>query len=68
MVRELGPQNIHVAHVIIDSVIDREFIAQNFPDIYAPKAEEGILNPEHIAENYWYLALQTGDVWAHKLD
>jgi short-subunit dehydrogenase len=68
MARELGPKNIHVAHVIIDGAIDTEFIRDNFPDRYALKDQEGILNPEHIADNYWHLHQQPRDAWTHELD
>jgi len=51
--RELGPRNIHVAHVVVDGAIDTEFIRSNFPDLYAKKDQDGILNPDHIAEYYW---------------
>ena len=68
MARELGPQNIHVAHVVVDGAIDTEFIETTFPEIYAKKAQQGILNPEHIAENYWHLAQQPRDAWTHELD
>jgi NAD(P)-dependent dehydrogenase (short-subunit alcohol dehydrogenase family) len=68
MARELGPQGIHVAHTIIDGAIDTEFIATNFPQTYARKAEDGILNPEHIADQYWMLHIQPRDAWTHELD
>ncbi|CAB3752857.1 glucose 1-dehydrogenase [Burkholderia sp. MSh2] len=68
MARELGPKNIHVAHVVVDGAIDTEFIRENFPERYATKAEDGILNPDHIAENYWYLHTQPRDAWTHELD
>ena len=58
MARELGPQGIHVAHVVIDGAIDTRFIAENFPERYAPKDEDGILDPDAIAENYWNLHRQ----------
>src|SRR5215471_2845826 len=53
MARELGPKGIHVAHVVIDGAIDTEFIRENFPERYALKDRDGILNPDHIADNYW---------------
>ena len=56
--RELAPKNIHVAHVVIDGAIDTAFIRDMFPDRYALKARQGILNPDHIAENYWHLHCQ----------
>jgi short-subunit dehydrogenase len=51
MARELGPQNIHVAHVVVDGAIDTDFIKNSFPHIYEKKDQDGILNPEQIAEN-----------------
>jgi len=68
MARELGPKNIHVGHVVVDGAIDTEFIRTNFPDRYATKAADGILNPEHIAENYWHLHTQPRDAWTFELD
>jgi short-subunit dehydrogenase len=68
MARELGPQNIHVAHVVVDGAIDTEFIRSNFPERYALKDQDGILNPEHIAQNYWHLHTQPRDAWTFELD
>ncbi|MBV7573900.1 SDR family oxidoreductase [Pseudomonas sp. PDM32] len=68
MARELGPMNIHVAHVIVDGAIDTDFIRDSFPEKYATKDQDGILNPEHIAENYWYLYSQPRDAWTFELD
>jgi NAD(P)-dependent dehydrogenase (short-subunit alcohol dehydrogenase family) len=63
MARELGPKNIHVAHVFIDGAIDTEFIRTQFPERHALKAVDGILNPDHIAENYWHLHRQPRSAW-----
>lgn len=68
MARELGPHNIHVAHVVVDGAIDTAFIRDNFPERYALKDQDGILNPDHIADNYWYLHTQQRDAWTHELD
>ena len=68
MARELGPQNIHVAHVVVDGAIDTAFIRDSFPERYALKEQDGILNPDHIAENYWYLHTQPRDAWTFELD
>ena len=68
MARELGPRGIHVAHVVVDGAIDTEFIRTQFPDRYALKAQDGILNPEHIADNYWHLHQQPRDAWTFELD
>ncbi|MGB8338706.1 MAG: SDR family oxidoreductase [Burkholderiales bacterium] len=68
MARELGPRGIHVAHSIIDGAIDTAFIRDNFPERYALKAQDGILNPDHIADAYWMLHTQPRDAWTHELD
>lgn len=68
MARELGPQGIHVAHPVIDGAIDTSFIRETFPELYRRKAEDGILNPEHIAEQYWQIHCQPRDCWVHELD
>jgi NAD(P)-dependent dehydrogenase (short-subunit alcohol dehydrogenase family) len=68
LARELGPANVHVAHVIIDGAIDTAFIRDNFPERYALKREDGILAPEHIADAYWFLHQQPRDAWTFELD
>ncbi len=68
MARELGPQGIHVGHVIIDGAIDTQFIKENFPERYALKDQDGILSPDAIADNYWHLHQQPRSAWTHELD
>lgn len=68
MARELGPRGIHVAHVVVDGAIDTAFIRDNFPDRYAMKDQDGIVNPDHIADTYWMLHCQPRDAWTHELD
>jgi short-subunit dehydrogenase len=68
MARELGPQGIHVAHPIIDGAIDTEFIRTTFPERYALKDVDGIVNPAHIADMYLMLHQQPRDAWTHELD
>jgi len=68
MARELGPRNIHVAHVVVDGAIDTAFIRENAPDLYALKDQDGILNPEHIADSYWFLHSQPRAAWTFELD
>jgi NAD(P)-dependent dehydrogenase (short-subunit alcohol dehydrogenase family) len=68
MARELGPKGIHVAHPVVDAAIDTEFIRTNFPERYALKDKDGIVNPEHIADAYWQLHMQPRDAWTHEMD
>ncbi len=68
MARELGPQNIHVAHVVIDGGIDTDFIRSIRPDFDAMKASDGVLSPDQIATNYVMLHQQHRSAWTHELD
>jgi len=68
MARELGPQGIHVAQIIVDAAIDTEFIRENFPQRYALKERDGIVDPEAIAESYWQLHRQPRNAWTHEMD
>lgn len=68
MARELGPQNIHVAHVIIDGGIDTAFIRGIRPDFEAAKAADGILSPDAIAQQYVALHKQHRSAWTHEMD
>ena len=68
MARELAPKGIHIAHVVIDGAIDTQFIAERFPERYALKEQDGILDPEHIAEAYLMLHNQPRSAWTFEMD
>lgn len=68
MARELGPKNIHVAHTIIDGMIDSTFIRDNIPGVDQLRGNDQILNPDHIAQNYVMLHNQPRTAWTHELD
>ncbi|HUD52312.1 SDR family oxidoreductase [Parvibaculum sp.] len=73
MARELGPKNIHVAHLIIDAGVDTAFVRDR---IKAARGEEALqnlqpdqlMNPASIADTYWMLHNQARDAWTHELD
>lgn len=68
MARELGPENIHVAHVIVDGAIDSTFIRDNLPDVDEKRGRDAILSPDDIASNYVWLHKQHRSAWTHELD
>ena len=65
---DLVARGVRVGHVVVDGAIDTEFIRTQFPERYALKSQDGILKPDHIAENYWYLHTQPRDAWTFELD
>lgn len=68
MARELGPQNIHVAHVIIDGPIDTNFIRDILPDVDAKRDNDQLLTPNDIGATYVMLHNQSRTAWTHELD
>ncbi len=66
--RECGPQGVHVAHVIIDGVIRGEAAESRLPEFVAAKGEDGLLEPDAIADAYWALHRQPRSAWTHELD
>jgi hypothetical protein len=71
MARELGPKNIHVAHLIIDAGVDTEFVRDRIkqhggdPETLPP---DTLMDPESVANAYWYLHSQSRDGWTFELD
>jgi NAD(P)-dependent dehydrogenase (short-subunit alcohol dehydrogenase family) len=68
MARELGPEGIHVAHVMIDGAIDGAFTRGNQPRYAEKLAADEILLPAEIAKNYVWLHQQHRSAWTHELD
>ena len=68
MARELGPQGIHVAHVVIDGAVDGVFTRENRTDVEGLLAGDEILKPEDIAAAYVNLHKQPRSAWTHEID
>lgn len=68
MSRELGPQGIHVAHIIVDGLIENEATKEFLPDLYASKEADGIIQPDDLAEVYWQLHKQPKSAWTFEQD
>ena len=66
--KEFGPQGVHVAHVIIDGIIDGDKVNLRFPDFANSKGEDGKLNIESIAENFLMLHKQKKSTWSFEID
>ncbi|MBM4385180.1 MAG: SDR family oxidoreductase [Deltaproteobacteria bacterium] len=64
LTEEYSEHGVHVANVIVDGLIDSPgtralAIAQKRPEL--------VMNPEKIAEAYWYLHSQDRSCWTHEL-
>src|SRR5476651_2331727 len=68
MARELGPKGIHVAHLIIGSGVDTEWVRQLITSREGPQAMENLdpnrlMRPAAVAESCWQLYQQPRDAW-----
>lgn len=68
MARELGPQGIHVAHLIIDAGVDTQWV-RDLKKQTGQVIEDGdLMDPASVAESYWQLYHQPKDAWTHEMD
>lgn len=71
MARQLGPENIHVAHLLIDAGVDTAFVRERMaasgqdPDSLPTGT---LMNPASIGDTYWFLHGQSKDAWTLELD
>ena len=70
MARELGPSNIHVAHLVIDAGVDTAWVRERIAEAkgITELPVDSLMNPTSIAEAYWQLHRQPRDAWTHELD
>jgi len=68
LARELGPRGVHVAHIVIDGMIDGAFIRGLVPDAAERLARQEILAPDEIARNYVWLHRQKRGAWTFEMD
>lgn len=66
--REIGPDGIHVAHVVIDGMIDGTFARSIVSDIQPLLDGDDILKPDEIAKNYVWLHNQQRSAWTFEMD
>jgi short-subunit dehydrogenase len=64
MARELGPQGVHVAYVIVDAVIDLEWTRKRFQD----RPDEFFIKPRAIAAEIWHVVHQDRCAWSFNVE
>ena len=72
---EFAPKGIHIAHILVDGAVDApDTLGKMLGDELFQKlrdtrgAEDGLLQPEHMAETYFHIAHQHRSTWTHELD
>jgi len=72
LAHELGPRGVHVCHIVVDGAVNapdtlgKMVGKENFEKLL----EQGdrILQPDHVAETYYHVAMQHRSVWTQELD
>ncbi|MGB3191144.1 MAG: SDR family NAD(P)-dependent oxidoreductase [Limnoraphis sp.] len=64
LAREFGTQGVHVAHVMIDGLIDTPRVREMFPQ----READTLILPDAIAKTYWQLHQQSATGWTLELD
>ncbi len=73
---EFGPRGIHVAHIVVDGMVDapdtlgRMLGEEAFQKLRQEQGLEhdGLLLPAEIADSYFHLSQQHRSAWTHELD
>ena len=68
LAREFGPKGVHVAHFVVDGVINGDMIQSRFGSYLDTLGEDGSLSPDAIADAYWFVHNQPKSVWSHEID
>ena len=64
LARQLGPEGIHVAHVVIDAVVDMPASRAMLPD----RPDAFFAQPADIADSLYFLTQQPRSAWTFELD
>jgi len=71
--RELGPKNIHVAHLVIDSGVDTAWVRERIKEREGAEAlaalpPDRLMRPQAVADAYWSLYQQPRDAWTFEME
>jgi NADP-dependent 3-hydroxy acid dehydrogenase YdfG len=68
LAKDYGPKGIHVGHVVVDGVINGERVRQRFGEYLDAMGEDGSLEPDDIAEAFWFMHSQPRNAWTFEVD
>ena len=73
---EFAPKNIHVAHILVDGMVDapdtlgKILGPEKFQELRETRGMEhdGLLLPAKIADTYYHISQQHRSAWTHEID
>lgn len=68
LAREIGPQGVHVAHLVIDGGIHGDRLLGAYPHLLEERGEDGLLQPDAIADAAYGVHRQQRSAWTQEMD
>ncbi len=68
LAKDYGPRGVHVGHVVVDGVINGEMVRTRFKEYLDHLGEDGTLEPDAIAEAFWFMHTQPRNTWTFEVD
>jgi len=68
LAKDYGPKGVHVAHLVVDGVINGEMVQSYLGEYLQSLGEDGSLEPDSIAEAYWFMHTQPRNTWTFEMD
>lgn len=68
LAKRFGRQGLHVAHIVIDGLVNGDIVQTRFGEYLDAMGEDGALEPEAIADAFWSVHAQHRSAWTHEMD
>lgn len=68
LAKDYGPRGVHVGHVVVDGVINGETVQKRFGEYLEGLGKDGALEPDAIADAYWFMHTQPRNTWTFEVD
>jgi len=68
LAKELGPQGVHVAQVVVDGIVNGQRALDRWPEVVQNLGDDGTIDPAAVAEVFWFLHHQPRSAWTHEMD
>lgn len=68
LAKDYGPRGVHVGHVVVDGLVNGERLQSRFSEYLEQLGADGSLEPDAVAETYWFLHDQPRNAWSFEID
>lgn len=68
LAKDYGPKGVHVGHVVVDGVINGDMVRGLIAEYLEQLGEDGSMEPDAIADAFWFLHSQPRNAWSFEID